>query len=267
MSVDTLIREGRLTDALAEQTQRVKQAPGDADQRYVLFCLLAFAGELDRALIHLDALAHGDQQLGVGTVVYRNLLNSEEERRRVYENRSEPVFPPDAPAWLGERFSAFLCALGGEPEAARERFEALGDSGALLAGKVGEHAFDAVRDADDLLGPVLEVFAGGRYLWMPFSDIRRLTVSEPASLADLLWIPANLEDGRGDVADVHLPVRYAGSQTAAQEPLRLGNATQFESVAETLSRGFGQKLIWTVSEGEVLETPILELRTLDLTSD
>lgn len=267
MTVDTLIREGRLSDALAEQTELVKRFPGDPDQRYVLFCLLAFAGELERALLQLDALSHGDEKLGFGSVVYRNLITSEEERRRAYEERAEPVLPPDASPWLAERLAAFRCALAGEAEAAEERLEAIADDGALLEGERSGRPFTAIRDVDDLLGPVLEVFAGGRYLWMPFESIRSLTVSQPQALVDLLWVPAKLEDRHGEVAEVHLPVRYFGSHAASEEPLRLGNATSYEAVTPALSRGVGQKMLWTVGKEEIEETPLLELSTVEIGAD
>ncbi|MEQ8768304.1 MAG: type VI secretion system accessory protein TagJ [Planctomycetota bacterium] len=263
MSVDALIREGRLQEALAQQTQHVKSHPGDPDARYVLFCLLAFDGQLERSLLQLDVLGHGDQQLGMGSLVYRNLLASEEERRRVFEERAKPVFPPDPPSWLEDRLAALHAASVGAMDAACARLEELGDKGTLVAGRSGGEAFTAIRDGDDLLGPVLEVHAGGRYLWMPFERIRSLKVSKPENLADLIWVPAQLVDTEGDSADVHLPVVYAGSARAESEAARLGGETHF-SDDDGVSRGIGQKVFWTVRGEAIEETPILELGNLEL---
>ena len=83
-----------------------------------------------------------------------------------------------------------------------------------LEGKVDGEAFTDLFDSDELLGPVLEVFAGGHYLWLPLERVRTLQIRPPKHQLELLWLPAELEDAAGDTATVHLPALYHGSIAA-----------------------------------------------------
>ena len=69
MSAEELFRSGRLEEAMAEQTAVVKNSPVDSDARYMLFVLLCFAGELERADKQLDVLAGRDEELRASTRV------------------------------------------------------------------------------------------------------------------------------------------------------------------------------------------------------
>ena len=56
-------------------------------------------------------------------------------------------------------------------------------------------------DSDELLGPVLEVFAGGHYLWLPLERVRTLEIRRAEHQLELLWLPRELEDRRRDDGD------------------------------------------------------------------
>jgi type VI secretion system protein ImpE len=262
MTTEELWKAGRLDEAIAAQTAEVKASPSDAERRYLLFALLCFSGNLERADRQLDALGVQDPKLEAGTAIYRNLLASEAERRRVFEDGALPLLPPDAPGWTSLRLEAIRNQKAGVDFAtilaqANETEEA-------SAGRCADVAFQAIEDLDEFLGPVLEIFAGGRYLWMPFSLIRRLEIVPPAHLLDLLWIRAQITDATDTVADVHLPALYAGSERSTHDALRLGRATEWED-ADGAFRGRGQKLFQLApTDGtDAIDQPILAIRSLE----
>ena len=98
MTAEQLFQSGQLTSAIAEQNAQVKKHPADSDARFMLYSLLCFAGDLERAEKQLDVLAGREESLRSGSLVQRALLSSELERRRVFEGHALPVLPPDPPA-------------------------------------------------------------------------------------------------------------------------------------------------------------------------
>ncbi len=266
MTVQELLLGGRLAEAIAAQTAAVKARPLDADGRYLLFALLGFAGEWDRAAKQLDALGRQDPKLEAGARIYRNLLASEEERRAVLTKGARPLLPPEAAPHVTARLEAAAAVAAGDAAAAAARIEAAIECQPELRGRCNGQAFTAVRDLDDLLGSVLEVYAGGRYLWLPLEQVRRLEIAPPQHLLDLLWLPAHLEDARGTGAAVHLPALYAGSAASADEAVRLGRMTEWLDGGGGILRGRGQRVLahQTAGDGAMQETAVLALRLLEI---
>jgi type VI secretion system protein ImpE len=260
VSAEELWREGRLSDAIDAQLAEVKASPLDADRRYFLFGLLAFAGDLERASRQLDALGVEDEQMAAGTVPYHNLLAAEAERRRVTSSGGEPLLPDDAPETLRQRVRA-LHGDGG----ARAIVDGVVAEEPPITGTCDGDTFESISDTDEVLGPTLEVFAGGRWLLLPFGNVRKLTIREPRHLLDLLWLPAALEDREGTRADVHLPVLYPGTHEASSDEIRLGRSTEWEE-RDGVTRGVGQRVLFvdTGAGGEGDDRAILAIRELDL---
>lgn len=259
----TLLQAGRLAEAVAAQQAAVKARPLDPGDRYLLFGLLCFAGEWDRATRQLDVLVHQDPQLVASAGVYGGLLAAERHRAAVFAGEAAPLLPPDAPAHAAERQAALAAWRGGDAAAAGRRLEAAVAAQPALAGRLDGLEFAGLRDLDDLLGSVLEVFAGGRYLWLPLERIRRLTIAEPGHLLDLLWLPARLEGADGETAAVHLPVLYAGSAAAPDDQLRLGRQTDWRDEGP-FYRGLGQRLLACAGrDGEEREAGLLAVRSLE----
>lgn len=257
MTAQDLFREGRLSEAVDAQNAEVRSHPGDPERRYLLFALLAFTGDLDRASRQLDAIGVGDERLQGAAGIYRNLLSSEAERRRVFRGESQPVVPPDAARWLTRRAAALA---GTEPEVA-EMLEAAPAAEPPAAGSVDGRSFDSLADTDELLGPTLEIFAGGRYVLLPFASLRTLTIPEPAHVLDLLWTPAHLEDATGTEADVHLPVLYPGSTEHREDRIRLGRTTEWYEAGPAV-RGRGQKVLSFGNGDGSEDVALLGIRTL-----
>src|SRR5437879_5628483 len=98
MNASELYKAGKLSEAIDAQIQDVKQHPADHSKRLFLFEMLAFSGDLDRARRQVDAINYGDMSLDMALLAYRQLLDSEQLRRRLFSDGLTPQFltePPD----------------------------------------------------------------------------------------------------------------------------------------------------------------------------
>lgn len=262
MTTQELWQAGHLDEAIAAQIAEVKAHPTDPERRYLLFALVVFSGDLDRAARQLDAIGLQDEKLARGTFIYVNLLASEAERRRVHSGDGDPLVPAlEEPSFL-VRLDALRAWGTGDRDAARGGLEKAREAATAPRFRVDGEEFTGVEDTDELLGDALEVFAGGRYLLVPFSHIRRLEISEPKHLLDLAWIPAELEDASGAEANVHLPVLYSGSHE--QSPaVALGRTSEWNEV-DGVVRGLGQRVLAFGGDGHPdHDRPLLTLRRLE----
>ena len=233
MNATELYRAGRLKEAVQALGAELRDNPTDAKRRTFLFELLSFAGEYERALKQLDILAQQGPQAEMGTLVYRAAVQAELQRQELFRSRSFP-----------------------EPSA---------DPAVLLAGTLNGKPFESIEDADPRVGPRLEVFAAGSYLWVPFAHIVTVQISPPKTLRDLLWIPAVVRLGPGmkgkDLGQVLLPVLTPFACRHSDETVQLGRQTVWtEEDGEGVP--FGQKLF--LVDGE--EFPLLEVRRIQFGS-
>lgn len=259
-------REGDLRGAVEAQIEHVRTHPTDARGRSFLFGLCCVEGDLERAERQLEALGSLDPSLDAGLQVYRHLLHSEAARRDAWRGVGSPMLPPNAPAECELRLQAFTHYVAGALDEAARLFEEAAEQAPLLPGKLNGEPFDALREGDDLLASVLEVYAGGRYLWVPWSRIHSLEVREPASVTDLLWAPARLVDTDGTEASVYLPAIYVGSYGEDEPKLRLGRSTAWQEAGPCGARGLGQRLLLAYRGDDEREEPLLGIRHLEIGS-
>src|SRR5512136_71053 len=106
MDAKDLLKAGRLREARERITEEVKAYPTDAAKRTLLFQVLSFCGEWDKAARHLDILATGNPQAETGVQVYRNLVSAERKRLEVVAGKSRPSFMTELPPWLEMQFLA-----------------------------------------------------------------------------------------------------------------------------------------------------------------
>jgi len=232
VSADELLRAGKLEEAIDVLGVGLRSNPADAQRRTFLFELLCFAGAHDRAEKQLDVLAGASREADMGALVYRAALHSERTRQEMFVKGEYP------------RGSA---APG------------------PVSGTLNGRRFQTLLDADPRIGARLEVFAAGRYLWLPFEHIASVRMAPPKRLRDLLWTPAVVRTGsafRGlELGEVLLPVLAPLSWQHSDDVVRLGRVTEWVELEDSTPVPRGQKLL--LVDGE--EFPILELRELDIT--
>jgi len=250
--------EGRgLTAALEEVEADVRRRPGQVPSRLLLFDLMCLCGQWERAAKQLQAIASLEPSRADEVGVLSLLIAGEQLRAEVFTGKRRPE-SDDPPPWLEDLLAALAAqAVENFDEADLLREKAFAGAietpGSLRRGS-GTSVFSWVADSDSRLGPVLEVFSGNRYLWVPFENIQSLHLSAPARPRDVVWLPARLSSRNLD-SDVFLPVRYPGTERAA-EPLRLGRETVWEEQGRTGVIGLGHK-VWFTEAGNV---PIFEIR-------
>ncbi len=231
MNARELFKAGKLNEAVQALGAEVRDNPSDAQRRTFLFELLCFAGDYERADKHLELLADGGQNTQLGALLYRGVLAADRTRQRMFEKRDFPSTPvPD---------SAVRGTINGRP-------------------------FTSLADADPRIGPRLEVFCAGSYMWIPFAHIASILVEPPKRLRDLLWTPARVLSAPSfqgmELGEVIVPVISPLSWKHADDNVRLGRATVWEDEPETgESVPLGQKILLVDDE----EMPFLELRKLE----
>jgi len=229
MKAKQLFDAGKVSEAIAELTQYVRDHPADAKQRTFLFELLCFAGEFSRARKQLGVLARSNADAEMGAVLLYSALHAEQSRLELFESEAFPT-APCGPSGPGK--------LNGEP-------------------------FESISDIDPDIGPRLEVFVAGSYTWVPFEHIASVHIRAPKTLRDTLWTSAYVLAGKSfkgaDMGEVLLPVIYPFSSKHPDEEVWLGRTTAFGSDDAGRDIPVGHKLL-RVDDREV---PLLEVRSIE----
>jgi len=228
MTATELFKQGRLQQAIDAQIAEVKSTPADHGKRLFLFELAAFAGDLDRARRQIDAVKYEETDRDVAVAGYRKLLDSEEKRRRLFRDGTQPRFLAEPPEHVKWRLEAVNRLRENRHAEAAELLNRANEGAAALKGTLNGKTFEGIRDADDLFGPVLEVIAHGEYFWLPLEQLDTLASNAPAFPRDLLWMPARVVMKEGEQGDVFLPTLYPGSHESPEEPIKLGRGTDWK---------------------------------------
>jgi type VI secretion system protein ImpE len=228
MDAVALYRAGQLKPAITALGDELKKQPLDAKRRTMLFELLCFAGEYDRAEKQLDMLADSSKEAIAGILVYKAALHAERTRQEMF---ARGQFPADTPRSSGP------AVVNGTPCA-------------------------AFTDVDPRIGDHLEVFIAGSYTWIPLEYVASLAIETPAKLRDLIWAPARLEVTPAfrlqELGEVLLPVLSPLSWKHEEDAVRLGSTTVWDDDERFGQVPFGQKIFAADDQ----EMALLEVRSL-----
>ncbi|HEY1342835.1 MAG TPA: type VI secretion system accessory protein TagJ [Bryobacteraceae bacterium] len=228
MNAAELYREGRLNAAIQALSAELRDNPADQKRRTFLFELLCFAGEYERAEKHLDVLAGAGIDAATGTLMYKAALAGERTRNELFAKKDYPSTPA-------------------EP----------------VKGTLNGNPFEELEDADPRIGPRLEIYSAGDYMWLPLAHIAAIELQPPKRLRDLLWAPAHVRTGPKfrslELGEVLVPALSPFTFRHADDAVRLGRATVWEEEAGD-AVPYGQKML--LVDGE--EFPLLELRSLEI---
>jgi type VI secretion system protein ImpE len=243
VDVKDLIARGQLSDAAAQLSASLKSRPADSRLRVSLFEVLAMQGEWDRAQKQLEILSTaGDPQAEIGLQVYRDLLAAERHREAVFNGDALPKFYTEPPVYVG-LFAALVKKLAaGDGDTAAALVDDAMTAMPSRTGKADGRPFQQLRDADDRTAGVFEVFHGGEYLWLPFAQVRRLTVAAPRRARDLVWMHATVETTTEEIGDAFLPRCYVFSSRGDEE-VKAGRKTDFAVVKERLVTAVGPRVL------------------------
>lgn len=233
MTPQELYQAGRLQEAIQALGAELRQNPTDSRRRTFLFELLCFAGELERAAKQLNIVAGESPDAEIGALLYRSALSAERLRQEFFETRQYDEV---------NRVST-----------ARSR-----------PGTLNGRAFQTIEDADPRIGPRLEVFVAGEYVWLPFEHIGSVKAEAPRRLRDLIWSTAIVMTGPSfkgrEFGEVLLPAICPLSYRHASDQVKLGRTTEWQEIDAAGTVPVGQKLL--VLDGEEA-VPFLEVRELE----
>jgi type VI secretion system protein ImpE len=229
----SLFEAGKVQEAASVLAAVLRDHPTDVQSRTFLFELLCFSGQYDRAEKHLHLLADSSEKAKLGAVLYFSALHGERTRHDLFRTELYP-----------------------ESKAGKTR-----------RGTLNGKPFESISDADPVIGPRLEVFAAGAYLWVGFEHIQSIVVEAPKKLRDTLWLPAMVLAGPtfqgADLGEVLVPVVYPFTWKDADESLWLGRGTQWCADEKNREFPIGQKIL--LVDGE--EVPLLEVRSIQFESE
>jgi len=97
MMVKELLDAGDLSAAIDQIGANLRAEPTDRVKRTFLFELLCCAGDLDRAEKQLDVVAAESSDRDIAVQPYRNVLEGERKRRRLFSEGRVPGLPKRVP--------------------------------------------------------------------------------------------------------------------------------------------------------------------------
>ncbi len=247
---------GDLQAAIDLQIQAVKAAPADTRARTFLFELFAFAGDWDRANKQLDVLSVQKAQAAWGVSVYQNLVAAELTRAKVFRDAAKPETFIDPPPFLQLHLDAIAKLRLGEEAAAMELLEQSAAQQAVVKGELNGKPVEGLKDADELIAPFLEVMLMKDYVWVPWQQVKQLSVMPPQTPRDLIWAAAKLTLIDGVQRSCYLPALYVNSSASENNEAKLGRLTDWIQSEHGPVRGVGQHLLVA---GEA-DTGLLDVR-------
>jgi type VI secretion system protein ImpE len=261
-TAEELIAAGDPQAALLLLQKQVRERASDAKLRTFLFQLLSVTGQWERALTQLQVCGELDHATLAMVNTYREAIKCEAVRSAVFDGKTTPIVFGQPQPWVALLVEALQAdARGDAAGAARLRAEAF-DAAPAVPGSLNGQPFDWIADADSRLGPVLEAVVNGRYCWMPFGALAKVTVDAPEDLRDLVWAPAQITFANGGGSVALIPSRYPGSAAAGDGALQLARRTEWLALSDDHYRGLGQRVLTT----SAAELGLLEVRELVLST-
>jgi type VI secretion system protein ImpE len=192
--------------------------------------------------------------------MYDGAVQCERIRRDVFDGKKSPMIFGEPDQWLALLIESLLVGGRGDTARAQELRQRAFEEAEPSPGEINGQPFAWIADADSRLGPVLEAVVNGRYVWVPFAALAKVSIEAPADLRDLVWAPAHLTLANGGETVALMPSRYAGSGGEADGALQLSRKTEWIEIGPEQYRGLGQRIL-TTSDPEL---GLLEVREVVL---
>lgn len=256
MDAKELIKTGQLAEARSQLSEAVKTSPADVSNRTLLFQVLIFCGEWDKARRHLEIIATQDPSREAGVQIYLNLVQAETKRLEVFKRNRQPSFLPETSTYFESYDIAFQKIAEKKFAEAGEMFAQIETQRPKISGTLNGNNFSGFKETDTLLSCFLEAFIHERYVWIPFESLRELSIPAPKTLFDLLWASAQITTWEGLNLNCFLPVIYPQSFLHEDDRMKLGRLTDWIKLGAGLFKGVGQH-VFLVGEDEIA---ILEIR-------
>lgn len=258
MQAQTLIRDGKVKEALAELFKSVRDDPANLDYRIYLFQLLAIDGQYDRALTQLNVTGEMDPKTLMMVQTYREVIQCEVLRAQVFSGEKTPLIFGDPEEWVAPVLESLKQSASGEHTKAQELREHAYALIPPISGTINGDAFEWIADADSRIGPFVEAIINGKYFWIPTTYIKDITFHEPEDLRDLAWLPTEFTWANEGQAVGFVPVRYIDDVNEQKPEFQLARLTDWQQVAEGVYYGLGQRIFAT----DAADYSLLDIRQI-----
>lgn len=261
-AAEAAVKAGNPQEALQHLTAAVKAKPDDAKLRIFMAQLLCVLGQWERAHTQLNVCADMDAKAIPMREMSGHALRCELIRAAVFEGKRSPMVFGQPDQWLAMLIESLLQAGTGNAALAADLAARAFDAAPATSGTVDGEPFEWIADADSRLGPVLEAFVNGRYYWIPFSRLSRISLDLPTDLRDMVWLPAQLHFDNGGEAIALIPTRYPGSQSSPDGAIQLARKTEWQDQGGDRFFGLGQRVLSTdAGDLDLLSVRLIELQT------
>jgi type VI secretion system protein ImpE len=251
-----LFHEARLTEAIEAQREVVALRPADLIERLLLCELLSFTADRDEVRRQFDRLQDVPADVQDYVAEWRALLLADDAR---HSGRR----PEGIGGWTHQHHYR-VGAQRGLPDSGVERtFDWLDHADEIVHwvdGHVDGRPFERWRDADDLLGPMLEIFTGDHFGWVDTQFVRKMRLEESPRLRDIVYRPATLWLDQGTTMDVFIPGLYTGTGSHSEDAIRCGFGVDWID-GNGIMRGLGARtFLFDEEELDLNEFRQVELR-------
>lgn len=254
--VTQAFKAGNLAGARELLQNKIRAAASDVRLRLSLLQLLCVLGEWDRARTQLEVVESLDSDDKTWINLLGPALMGESLRRDVFAGRTTPLVLGEPSEWIAKLIQSLKAADPAVQALLRsDAFEAA----PAVAVKVNGEERPWLADADSRLGPVLEAIMEGKYYWIPFDRIRRLSLSPPTDMRHLVWLPVQATWVTGGESAILVPTRYCGTELTKEPSLCQARRTTWEEISPGQFRGLGQRML-TAGEHDY---PLLDVRTVE----
>ena len=271
MTARDLLAEDRLSDAIVTQRALVDANPIDFAARLMMFELFVVAGRFLDAHAELKLFEEGAREFRKYAQSMRRLLRA--ERRRQHDFK--PSLLADPPMHLRCRWHAVKASRDRNVVKTLKWADRAEEKSPHVRGHVNGRPFEGMRDADDRFASLFEFLVDKRYYWVPFEQVKKLTLGAAEGVLDTVLRPAeitlhkNLRSAsllplvlQSEVITIqgHLPLVYPGTAFAGRdESLVLGRDADFTELAGMVI-GIGERVM-TFGEEEI---PLGEVQQLEI---
>ena len=266
---EAAVRAGDPREALKRLTEAVRAKPADGPLRIFLAQLLCVLGQWERAHTQLNVVADMDGLAIPMRETVGHAIRCEMMRAKVFAGQRTPMVFGQPDEWLALLIESLLQAGHGNPEQSQNLAARAFDAAPAVGGTInGEQRFEWIADADSRLGPVLEACVNGRYYWVPFSRLAKVSFDPPEDLRDCVWMPAQLTFANGGETVALVPTRYPGSQDSEDGLILLARKTEWKEAGPDRWFGSGQRVLATdAGDHDLMGIRSIELDDLPATAD
>lgn len=270
MTAQEMLSVDRLADAIVTQRAYVAANPIDHAAKLFYFELLVIAGKfLDAHAVwmHFESAVPEFQAYARSL---RKLLRA--ERRRQHGFKPTTLLEP--PMHMRCRWHAVKATQIANEAKAMKWADRADSNTPAIRGHVNGREFEGMRDADDRFASQFEFLFNGRYCWIPFEQVKKLTLGPIEGTLDKVLRPAEIIlrfpardpssliplEATNHVLHGHLPLVYPGTANSGRdESFTLGNDADFDMLAG-LVVGFGERVM-NIGEEEL---PLSEIQQLEI---